>query len=239
MANPVLKINTDIEENTHVLKINTDIGENTGLMGDHQEIIREYNLIEQLQGPIYKDIKLLNDLSSINFFRTCNKKELVYFIDYFNYIMLNYIDKYFLTIKNCLYLILSEVVIRPNIIGVNYKMIINRGCEIINYKNEILYGDAVINDFVYELAFFKDELVKILDFQSKHINPIINHYYSIDKQYTIFEKCMAYWKSEKISSIMIYKIEDIHGDLECIDRIKLFFNKNYYRRIETNIKSIL
>ena len=82
MANPVLKINTDIEENTPVLKINTDIEENTGLMGDHQEIIREYNLIEQLQGPIYKDIKLLNDLSSINFFRTCNKKELVYFFHY-------------------------------------------------------------------------------------------------------------------------------------------------------------
>ena len=214
------------------LKIDTDIDENS-------ELIKEYDIIEKLQRPIYEDINLLNKLSAINFFRTCEKNEIIYFIDYFNYIMLNYIDKYFLTIKNFFYPLLSTVVIRPNILGVNYKMIVNRGCEIINYKNEILYGDAVINDFVYELAFFKDELLKILEFQDRHINQILNHYYTIEKKYLIFDKCMDYWKDEKIDSIMIYKIKDIHDQLSCIDNIKLFLNKNYYWRLEKNIKNLV
>ncbi len=203
-------------------------------------LIEEINLIKDLQTPIYDDLQLLNNLSSINFFRNSNYNELIIFFDYFNHILLNYIDKYFDTIKHCLYGILSEKVSDPNIVGVNYKAIINRGVSIIYYKNEFSYNRDKMTDFIYQLAFFKDEVYKIMEFEKRNIDRIMINYYNNNEKNDIYNKCIKYWRHTNNIGIMTYKMETlITPRLSCLDKLYLFLNQKYYNKIDFKLKMFL
>ena len=216
---------------------------NTEIKGSNDEendiLVKDINIIGELQEPIYDDIELLNKLSSKNFFRNANKDDLNIFFDYFNYILLNYVDKYFYTINNCIINILSQKVKNPNIYGTNYKLIINRGVSIIYYRNEIFNNNEKITDLIYQLAFFKDELYKIMELQKRNIERVLINF-SPNEYNDIYIKLIKYWKNNNFMSIMTYKNNSIsYNRINCFDQIYMYINRVYFNKYDKKMKKIL
>lgn len=216
---------------------------NTEIKGSNDEendiLVKDINIIGELQEPIYEDIELLNKLSSKNFFRNANKDDLNIFFDYFNYILLNYVDKYFYTINNCIINILSQKVKNPNIYGTNYKLIINRGVSIIYYRNEIFNNNEKITDLIYQLAFFKDELYKIMELQKRNIERVLINF-SPNEYNDIYIKIIKYWKNNNLMSIMTYKNNSIsYNRINCFDQIYMYINRVYFNKYDKKMKKIL